>query len=254
MAKRRSRKSAGRPAGKPNSLKRSVHQLARDRALIAEYRLQGFNNVEILDMVNKENKDVTPYELTLGNVQNDIAWIKKNYHERVADSMGVFVAQQLDALQMVMKCQWQLYYEAKAAKPFVEKKTLTTIQEIEDPEGDTIVTDEGIEPKMIKKPVPYAVEFKEKVFNWRDECAKRLNDIRGTIVEMSKLMNDSIRLYLEREADKLAAEEARVNSIAGKVVMNPMVIEEIEEVEFIDDLEDDFGPVPDVVQPKYIKE
>jgi hypothetical protein len=190
-------------------LVRTNFERERDRAIIAQYRLQG---VTLWEMVNRLNErpDVD-YVLTVKNVESDLRFCWQIYQKQQADSIGLLVTEQRARLQEVFRHQWQLYFEAKANKPVIEKSQKGQILEVVDPDGEVIVTPEGVKQPTKTQVIPFEVTQKEKFRDWLNTCRQLLNDIRQTVMEESKLMNDAIKSHLEMEAAMIQEEALKLS-------------------------------------------
>jgi hypothetical protein len=123
--------SNGKDASR-NSRKRDELEIARDRALVAEYRLKGLSYRQIADELN--NRPGIFYTVSDTTVQRDYQANIAMWNERAMEPTGADRREQLIRLEMVEAEAWAAWEQSK--KPAEQTKEVERLRDLYDENGD----------------------------------------------------------------------------------------------------------------------
>lgn len=130
----------------PNN-KRDEHEVARDRALVAEYHLKGLSFPKIKDELN--NRPGIRYTLGTSTVRTDYLANIEYWNEKALTPTGADIAEQEARLRIVEVEAWAAWERSK--DPAESIKEVQKLQDIMDEEGkviDQVLATETIETLM----------------------------------------------------------------------------------------------------------
>lgn len=132
-----------------DSTKRSKHEIARDRALVAEYRLKGLSFAKIADELN--NRHGVSYTITDTTVRNDYNANIEMWNDRAMVPTEADIQAQKERLRMVEVEAWAAWERSKdPAETIKEVQKMMDIYDKETGEViDQVLATESVE-KLIK--------------------------------------------------------------------------------------------------------
>jgi hypothetical protein len=112
--------------------KRDALELARDRALVAQYHLKGLTFEQITDELN--NRPGISYTISASTVKRDYQKNIDAWNERAMESTGADRQEQLIRLQLVEQEAWAAWERSK--KPAEQTKEVERLRDLLDENGD----------------------------------------------------------------------------------------------------------------------
>lgn len=112
--------------------KRDPLAIARDRALVAEYRLKGLSLRQIADELN--NRPGITYTVSDSTVQRDYQANIAMWNEQAVELTGADVQEQLIRLNLVEQEAWAAWEKSK--KPAEQTKEVERLRDLYDENGD----------------------------------------------------------------------------------------------------------------------